>query len=127
MKRWTSSRMPEREVRSWSLATAREMVSEVRRLTAVAVDAVDALGAGRGDLGPGADAARAALEQEGAGWVRAMEARGVEVKGRWLVDFDNGRGYYSWRWPEEQLEYFHGYDGGFSRWGRGRERGVRGA
>jgi hypothetical protein len=110
--------MPEREVRSWSLATAREMVSEVRRLTAAAVEAVDALEARRGDLGPGDDAARVALEQElaraVAGWVRAMEALGVEVKGRWLVDFDNGRGYYCWRWPEEQLEYFHGHDEGFA-------------
>jgi hypothetical protein len=110
--------MPEREVRSWSLTTAREMVSEVRRLTAAAVEAVDALEARRGDLGPGDDAARVALEQElaraVAGWVRAMEALGVEVKGRWLVDFDNGRGYYCWRWPEEQLEYFHGYDEGFA-------------
>ena len=110
--------MAERETRSWSLATAREMVSEVRRLTAAAVLAVDALEARRGDVGPGDDAARVALEQELAravsGWVRAMEALGVEVKGRWLVDFDNGRGYYCWRWPEEQLEYFHGYDEGFS-------------
>jgi len=77
-----------------------------------------ALEARRSDIGPGDDAARTALEQELAravsGWVRAMEALGVEVKGRWLVDFDNGRGYYCWRWPEEQLEYFHGYDEGFS-------------
>jgi hypothetical protein len=110
--------MAERETRSWSLATAREMVSEVRRLTAAAVEAVDALEARRGDIGSGDDAARTALEQElaraVAGWVRAMEALGVEVKGPWLVDFDNGRGYYCWRWPEEQLEYFHGYDEGFA-------------
>ena len=110
--------MAERATRSWSLATARAMVSEVRRLTAAAVDAVDALETRRGDLRAGDDAARVALEQELASalaaWVRAMEALGVEVKGRWLVDFDNGRGYYCWRWPEEQLEYFHGYDEGFA-------------
>jgi hypothetical protein len=110
--------MPEREPRAWSLATAREMVSEVRRLTAAAVEAVDALEARRGAIGRDDDAAGVALEQElaraVAGWVRAMEALGVEVKGRWLVDFDNGRGYYCWRWPEEQLEYFHGYDEGLA-------------
>ena len=49
-----------------------------------------------------------------AAWVRAMEALGVEVEGRWLVDFDHGRGYYCWRWPEERLDYFHGYDEGFA-------------
>ena len=27
---------------------------------------------------------------------------------------DNGRGYYCWCWPEEQLEYFHGYDEGYA-------------
>lgn len=110
--------MVEREARSWSLATAREMVAEVRRLTAAAVETVEALEARRDEIGPGDQAARTALEQElaraVAGWVRAMEALGVEVKGRWLVDFDNGRGYYCWRWPEQQLEYFHGYDEGFA-------------
>ena len=42
-----------------------------------------------------------------------MEALGVEVKGPWLVDFDSGAGYYCWRWPEEELAYFHAYDEGF--------------
>ncbi len=110
--------MAERGTRSWSLATARAVVSEVRRLTAAAVEAVDVLEARRGDVAADDAAARVALEQELAravsAWVRAMEALGVEVKGRWLVDFDNGRGYYCWRWPEEQLDYFHGYDEGFA-------------
>jgi len=110
--------MAEREARSWSLATAREIAVEVRRITAGAVEEVDALEARRGEIGEDDKAAHAALEQElaraVARWVRAMEALGVEVKGRWLVDFDNGRGYYCWRWPEEQLEYFHGYDEGFA-------------
>jgi hypothetical protein len=110
--------MTEREARSWSLATAREMIAEVRRLTAVAVEAVDALEARRTKVAADDAAARTALEQElahaVANWVRAMEALGVEVKGRWLVDFDNGRGYYCWCWPEETLEYFHGYDDGFA-------------
>jgi len=42
-----------------------------------------------------------------------MEALGLEVKGLWLVDFDNGSGYFCWTWPEEGLEYFHGYEEGF--------------
>jgi len=110
--------MAEPETRSWSLATAREIAVEVRRITAGAVAEVDALEVRRGEIGGDDKAAHAALEQElaraVAGWVRAMEALGVEVQGRWLVDFDNGRGYYCWRWPEEQLEYFHGYDEGFA-------------
>jgi hypothetical protein len=43
-----------------------------------------------------------------------MEALGLEIKGLWLVDFDNGSGYYCWRWPEPALEYFHGYEAGFA-------------
>ena len=110
--------MAERGSRSWSLATARAVISEVRRLTAAAVDAVEVLEAQRGEVGSGHAAGKAALEQELSraisAWVRAMEALGVEVKGRWLIDFDNGRGYYCWRWPEEGLDYFHGYDEGFA-------------
>jgi hypothetical protein len=29
------------------------------------------------------------------------------------VDFDTGSGFYCWRWPEERLEFFHGYEEGF--------------
>ena len=43
-----------------------------------------------------------------------MEALGLDVKGLWLVDFDNGSGYYCWRWPETELAYFHGYEEGFA-------------
>lgn len=56
------------------------------------------------------EAAVAAIVEQ---WARDMEALGVEVKGAWLVDFDSGAGYYCWRWPEEELAYFHAYDEGF--------------
>lgn len=46
-------------------------------------------------------------------WAEAVKERGAEVKGLWLVDFDNGSGYYCWRYPELRLEYYHSYDGGF--------------
>ena len=103
--------------RSWSLAAAREIAVEVRRITAGVVAEVEALEAQREQLASDA-ARRTALEQELAravgGWVRAMEALGVEVKGRWLVDFDNGEGYYCWCYPESTVEHYHSYDEGFS-------------
>jgi hypothetical protein len=43
-----------------------------------------------------------------------VRARGVEVKGLWLIDFDNGSGYYCWRHPEPGLHFFHSYEDGFS-------------
>jgi hypothetical protein len=61
---------------------------------------------------------RAELEEEYSQvlhqWVHAIEDLGCEVKGLWLVDFDNGEGYYCWKYPEERLEYFHDYTSGFS-------------
>ena len=102
--------------RAWSLEAARALLPEVRRRTEKAVEAVEALVPQR-ESQPDGTPARVALEQKiqqaVGGWIRAMEALGVEVKGAWLVDFDNGRGYYCWRWPEERLDYFHGYDEGF--------------
>jgi hypothetical protein len=47
-------------------------------------------------------------------WVQDIEGLGCEVKGLWLVDFDNGEGYYCWQYPESNLEYFHGYTEGFA-------------
>ena len=46
-------------------------------------------------------------------WTTRLHALGVEVKGLWLVDFDNGEGYYCWSYPEESLTHYHGYDDGF--------------
>lgn len=99
----------------WTLDTARAMLPEVRKRTAVAVPGVE-----RG-LRERADAAGdvraeidARLRQEIGRWTREMEALGVAVKGLWLVDFDTGGGYLCWKWPEENLSWFHGYEDGFS-------------
>lgn len=103
--------------RRWTLAAARQILGDVRRRTAQAVSDVDALAERRDGLPSESDERQRVerdLERVVGGWVRAMEALGVEVKGPWLVDFDNGRGYYCWRWPEEHLEYFHGYEEGFA-------------
>jgi hypothetical protein len=43
-----------------------------------------------------------------------VRALGVEVKGPWLVDFDNGHGYYCWQYPEASVAHYHDYDTGFA-------------
>ena len=106
-----------RERRSWSLEGARALLPDVRERTARAVAEVQELIARSERGGAGGVSAELLDAQVGkltADWARAMEALGLDVKGLWLVDFDNGNGYYCWRWPETELAYFHGYEEGFA-------------
>ena len=102
--------------RRWTLQSALAIFGDVRRSTAEAVDAVESLVAERAKLGeddPERLELDARIQKAVSPWIRAMEAYGLDVKGPWLVDFDNGQGYYCWRWPEERLEHFHTYEEGF--------------
>jgi hypothetical protein len=103
--------------RRWTLETARELMPDVRTRTARAVAEAEALAEERA-LHEADTAARRAVEERIEAvvtrWAREMEALGLEVKGLWLVDFDSGSGYYCWQWPEERLEFYHGYDEGFA-------------
>ena len=47
------------------------------------------------------------------GWAEQIMALRLEVKGLWLVDFGNGDGSYCWRYPENSILHYRGYDGGF--------------
>jgi hypothetical protein len=80
------------------------LLPEVQRLTDVAVAQVDQID----------EADPEVYQRIVADWAESVMALGIEVKGLWLVDFDSGGGYYCWRHPEPALEYFHGYDEGFS-------------
>ena len=104
------------ERRAWTLEAARALLSDVRSRTGRAVAEVERLEAARAETEPGSEE-HLRLEQEMrvtvSRWLREMEALGLDVKGAWLVDFDNGRGYYCWRWPETGLDWFHDYDEGF--------------
>ncbi len=102
--------------RQWSLEGARALLDEVRERTGRAVGEVEKLlaeGEGQETGSPERQAIDARIRVAVSRWLRSMEALGLEIKGLWLVDFDNGSGYYCWRWPEEDLAYFHGYEEGF--------------
>jgi hypothetical protein len=88
----------------FSYEEAAALLPEVQRLTREAVDRVEALAS---------DAPRDEAQQIVAGWAEELMKMGIEVKGLWLIDFDNGSGYYCWQYPEESLQYFHGYEDGF--------------
>ena len=101
----------------FSLEEARALLPRVRALTADAVIRADALAEELQRL-PEQDPAHAELSDTLRdivnGWADAVRALGIEVKGLWLVDFDNGEGYYCWKYPEETIAHYHGYDEGFA-------------
>jgi hypothetical protein len=108
--------MSDDEGRRWTLEAARVLLPDVRTRTERAVLEVEKFELARDAAAPDSDAHAAAedsLRRAVSRWLREMEALGLEVKGPWLVDFDNGRGYYCWRWPETALGWYHGYDEGF--------------
>ncbi len=93
--------------RTFSFLEARALIPRIRELTEAAQSQLVLLAE------PGADESS---DRSGAivdGWARAVSALGADVKGLWLVDFDNGSGYYCWRFPETDLEFYHSYEDGF--------------
>lgn len=90
--------------KTFTYEDAAALLPEVQRVTAEAVREVDSLGG---------EATREVAQAIVTQWAEAIVSLGIEVKGLWLVDFDNGSGYYCWRYPEESLQYFHGYEDGF--------------
>lgn len=91
--------------RIFSYEEALELLPQVQQLTSDAVAEIDAL--------PEAEEASDEYQRVITAWAEAVMDLGIEVKGLWLIDFDNGSGYYCWRHPEPALQYFHTYEEGF--------------
>ncbi len=47
-------------------------------------------------------------------WNGKIRKLGGIPKGLWLVDIDNGQGYYCWKYPETRVEYWHDYNSGYA-------------
>ncbi len=47
-------------------------------------------------------------------WQAKILKLGAQPKGLWMADFDNGQGYFCWKFPEVEINYWHGYQDGFS-------------
>ena len=107
--------MNETAKRIFTFEEARALLPEVRERTRLAVEALSSLSVPEDDEPEAAEArAGKAAAETLAAWACAIEELGIEVKGPWLVDFDSGAGYYCWKWPEESLAFFHGYEEGFA-------------
>jgi hypothetical protein len=101
--------------RRFTLDEAKELLPAVRRVTERAVNSVEKVRnrrrrAPKAMDGPAYEEATQAVIGT---WAQQIERLGCEPKGLWLVDFDNGRGYFCWRYPEPGLAYAHDYDEGF--------------
>jgi len=46
-------------------------------------------------------------------WQNKLQRLGLEAKFPWFVDFDCGIGYFCWKYPEKELNYFHTYTEGY--------------
>ncbi len=46
-------------------------------------------------------------------WYRKMNRLGTKPKGLWIVEFDFGSGYLCWKYPEEEMLYWHSYNCGY--------------
>ena len=103
--------------RTFTLAQAQTLLPRVRTLTDAAVRKSDELSSVIQRMTQ-TDPARAAtvteLEDLVAVWTGQVQALGLVVKGLWLVDFDNGEGYYCWKHPEAAILHYHGYEDGFA-------------
>jgi hypothetical protein len=101
----------------FSLTEAHALLPQVKHLTADAVRRAESLAGqlqGLPDDNPEAISLAASLRAVVAEWVEEVRALGLEAKGLWLVDFDNGEGYYCWSYPEPAITHYHGYDEGFA-------------
>ncbi len=49
------------------------------------------------------------LEQEIMEWEGKVERLGGVPRGVWAADLDSGDGYYCWKYPEMEVDHWHGY------------------
>ncbi len=101
----------------FSLGEARALLPQVREITEGAIEATQGwitdLNTGRLEEMERTKI-QGLLEKRLKQWTDDLQKLGLVAKGLWLVDFDSGSGYYCWRYNEEDIEYFHGYEEGFA-------------
>ena len=104
-------------LRRFTLQEANTLLPSVRRVTDAAVSDVESLARRMHRAQQGSahySRLDEALQERIAQWALEIEALGGAVKGLWLVDFDNGDGYYCWQHPEPEITHYHGYTDGFA-------------
>ncbi len=103
--------------RLFSLSQAQQLLPAVQELTSETVTEFEAVSARLHQIDeshPEHAALMAQLDGLVDAWATQLRELQLEVKGLWLVDFDNGEGYYCWAYPERTISHFHGYEDGFA-------------
>jgi hypothetical protein len=98
--------------RIFSYEEAVALIPQVRQITTDAVAELESLPSPEGDEETESPERSADYQRIVSSWADSILSLGIEVKGLWLIDFDNGSGYYCWKYPEASLQYFHGYEEG---------------
>lgn len=101
----------------FTLKEARQLLPIVKRVTDEAISQIDELKKRIEELDP-EPVQRPYYEKKFNDvvlrWSEKILKLGCEPKGLWLVDFDNGAGYYCWHSPEDDVEFYHSYEEGFN-------------
>jgi hypothetical protein len=103
--------------RRFTLEEARHLLPAVKHVTAEAVREAEGLARrlrGLTESDPDHATLTSQLQQVVGAWAERITALEADVKGLWLVDFDNGEGYYCWSYPEETVSHYHDYEDGFA-------------
>lgn len=103
------------QTKIWTLDEAKGVLPQIASITEEAFERVTQLESEIKEIMPEFEQERKEEELEGEiqSWIQEILQIGAEVKGLWLVDFDNGKGYYCWKMGEPDLLFFHGYTEGF--------------
>ena len=103
--------------RLFTLSEARQLLPSVQQMAAEAVRQAEALADALEEIeedDPQRTLLGAELKLIVDDWPERIREMGLVAKGLWLVDFDNGQGYYCWQHPESSLSHYHEYEEGFA-------------
>lgn len=110
--------IPLNHKRSFSLAQAQDILPVVYRVTDSAQKEVkhlmNRMEAIKNVSGQRASEVESEINEIVERWRSKMQRLGASPKGLWLADFDNGTGYYCWKFPETEISFWHGYNDGYS-------------
>ncbi len=106
-----------REKRVFALEEAREVLPFLLRITDESQKQVRVITTQMSKLNSGDEfglkSLEAQVQMQIEKWQHKIESLGAEPKGLWIVDFDNGSGYFCWKFPEQEICFCHGYEDGF--------------